>query len=53
MSIYKRLRSFERQLDGQPVQEVTHSLANRRKRYVGGVPSLSSAFSGGRHIGWL
>ncbi len=27
-------------------------LANRRKRYVGGVPSLSR-FSGGRHIGWL
>ncbi|EDJ2358651.1 peptide transporter [Salmonella enterica subsp. enterica serovar Mbandaka] len=27
MSIYKRLRSFERQLDGQPVQEVTHSFS--------------------------
>ncbi|EBQ5112220.1 sbmA/BacA-like family protein, partial [Salmonella enterica] len=25
--IYKRLRSFERQLDGQPVQEVTHSFS--------------------------
>ncbi|EGW8275712.1 sbmA/BacA-like family protein, partial [Salmonella enterica subsp. enterica serovar Newport] len=24
---YKRLRSFERQLDGQPVQEVTHSFS--------------------------
>ncbi|EAN2412264.1 transporter, partial [Salmonella enterica] len=27
MSIYKRLRSFERQLDGQPVQDVTHSFS--------------------------
>ena len=27
MSIYKRLRSFERELDGQEIQEVTHTLS--------------------------
>jgi len=27
MSIYKRLRSFERELDGQDLQEVTHTLS--------------------------
>ena len=27
MSIYKRLRSFERELDGQDIQEVTHTLS--------------------------
>jgi len=26
MSIYKRLRSFERELDDKDVQEVTHTL---------------------------
>jgi peptide/bleomycin uptake transporter len=27
MSIYKRLRSFERELDNQPLQEVTNTLS--------------------------
>jgi peptide/bleomycin uptake transporter len=27
MSIYKRLRSFERELDGQDIQAVTHTLS--------------------------
>ncbi len=27
MSIYKRLRSFEHELDGDKIQEVTHTLS--------------------------